>query len=195
MTNLPEKPAGEPDRCADIAAALHLLAVRFTDLIGSGLPVPHVQLNIQPGRHGDDESVVGAVDAVTSALLFHVGQVQPMTTGGHHYNNGDTAELVGPVGVRIFQSVSPEYAARREAAVKLAEREAELERLRAEVEQLRAEAKPAEPVTETGERVEIGADGCGCPVTEEVRANSTSIDGTERVEHRSGCWNAAASAE
>lgn len=41
---------------------------------------------------------------------------------------------------------------------------------------------------EAGERVEVGADGCGCPITEEIRPNDTSIDGTERVEHRSGCW-------
>lgn len=44
---------------------------------------------------------------------------------------------------------------------------------------------------ETGERVEVGADGCGCPVTEEIRPNDSSINGTERVEHRAGCWNAA----
>lgn len=43
---------------------------------------------------------------------------------------------------------------------------------------------------ESGERVEVGADGCGCPITEELRPNDTSIDGTERVEHRPGCWNA-----
>lgn len=143
MTNVQpaEKPAGEPDRCADIAAALHLLAVRFTDLIGSGLPVPYVQLNIQPGRHGDDESIVAAVDAATSALLGHAGQAQHMHNDTWHYNNADEPEYVGPVGVRIFNSVTPECAAKREAAARLAEREAELERLRAEVAELRAAAK------------------------------------------------------
>lgn len=43
---------------------------------------------------------------------------------------------------------------------------------------------------EGGERVEVGADGCGCPITEEIRPNSSSIDGTERVEHRPRCWAA-----
>lgn len=98
-------------------------------------------------------------------------------------------------------------------------RDAELERLRAEVAELRAtrpgmgyqrEQDAGEPgqrrtphfesgrnpgvavadEPETGERVEVGADGCGCPVTEEIRPNDSSIDGTERVEHRAGCWNA-----
>jgi hypothetical protein len=44
------------------------------------------------------------------------------------------------------------------------------------------------PAREVGERVEIGTDGCGCPITEELRPNDTAIDGTERVEHRPGCW-------
>jgi hypothetical protein len=39
------------------------------------------------------------------------------------------------------------------------------------------------------ERVEIGADGCGCRITEEVTANGSSVDGTQRTEHRMGCWN------
>ena len=43
------------------------------------------------------------------------------------------------------------------------------------------------------ERVEVGADGCGCPVTEEIRPNSSSVEGTERTEHRAGCWSAAQS--
>lgn len=42
------------------------------------------------------------------------------------------------------------------------------------------------------ERVEVGADGCGCPITEEIRANGSSVEGTERVEHRARCWNAPA---
>lgn len=44
-------------------------------------------------------------------------------------------------------------------------------------------------VAETGERVEVGADGCGCPITAEIRPNGSSIDGTERVEHRPRCGN------
>lgn len=41
------------------------------------------------------------------------------------------------------------------------------------------------------ERVELGADGCGCPITEEITANGASVEDTERTEHRAGCWNAA----
>lgn len=45
------------------------------------------------------------------------------------------------------------------------------------------------------ERVEVGADGCGCPVTREM----VSVDGelrgdiedTDRTEHRAGCWAVA----
>lgn len=40
-----------------------------------------------------------------------------------------------------------------------------------------------------GERVELGSDGCGCLVTEEVRPNGSSIGDTQRTEHRAGCWN------
>jgi hypothetical protein len=41
------------------------------------------------------------------------------------------------------------------------------------------------------ERIEVGTDGCGCPITEEITANGLSVEGTERVEHRPKCWNAA----
>jgi hypothetical protein len=41
-------------------------------------------------------------------------------------------------------------------------------------------------------REEVGADGCGCPVTVEMTAAGADVDGTERVEHRAGCWNAPA---
>lgn len=112
--NVPEA-AAEPDRCADIAAALHLLALKFTDLIGTGVPVPYIQLWVQPGRHGDDESVVAAVDAVSSALLGHGGVVQEMSDGTYHYANGVGAEPVGAVSVRIFKPVSAAFAAERKA--------------------------------------------------------------------------------
>jgi len=46
----------------------------------------------------------------------------------------------------------------------------------------------------TTERVEVGADGCGCPVTCDVTVVDgllhTDIPGTDRTEHRDGCWNA-----
>lgn len=41
-----------------------------------------------------------------------------------------------------------------------------------------------------GDRIEVGADGCGCPITEEVTPNGASVDGTEQVEHRGRCWEA-----
>lgn len=54
---------------------------------------------------------------------------------------------------------------------------------------VREEPAPAgETPAESGDRVEIGADGCGCPITEEQRANGSSIEGTERVDHRPKCW-------
>jgi hypothetical protein len=49
-------------------------------------------------------------------------------------------------------------------------------------------------VPAAGERVDLGADGCGCPITEQVRPNGSSIEGTERVEHHPRCWNRPAPA-
>ena len=53
-----------------------------------------------------------------------------------------------------------------------------------------------EPENITRERVEVGADGCGCPITGEMIAVDGElrgdVEGTERVEHRPGCWAAAA---
>lgn len=141
-TNLSATDASEqPDRFAEVADSLRILADRFTLLVGSGLPLSFVQLSLQPGRHGVDDSVVGAVDAVTACLLGHPGQVQEMSSGGYHYSNGDGSELVGAVGVRIFNSVSTEVAVKRKAAAELAAKEAELARLRAEIEKLRADAQ------------------------------------------------------
>jgi hypothetical protein len=44
------------------------------------------------------------------------------------------------------------------------------------------------PAEVTGERIEVGADGCGCPISEEVTANGSSVEGTERTEHVQRCW-------
>lgn len=200
MTNV--QPAGEPDRCADIAAALYTLAMRFTDLAGTGVPVPYVQLNIQPGRHGDDESIVAAVDAVTSALLGHAGQAQHMHDVTWHYNNADEPEYVGPVGVRIFNSVTPECAAKREAAARLAEREAELERLRAEVAELRAAAKvgtaaehlpdpapswAAEGMRALAEEVRAAQAEVCTPACDALQADSAKATGLDRSWHSDDC--------
>ena len=42
------------------------------------------------------------------------------------------------------------------------------------------------------DRVEIGADGCGCPVTVEVTVVDgelrSEVEGTERTEHWRDCW-------
>lgn len=156
----------ESDRCADIAAALHELALKFTDLIGTGVPVPFVQLSIQPGCRGDDESVAAAVDAISSVLFGHAGQLEEMTASGagiYHYNNGQGSEPLGAVEVRIYNSVSAEFAAKRE-------HEAEVARLRAEVVELEARiARMSEPeVDATLEDVRTGAvvdeQSCTCPL-------------------------------
>jgi hypothetical protein len=137
MNDVSVTPGPKPDQFAEIAAALRALTVRFTDLIGSDLPLA-VTLHVQPSSYGDDDAIVRAVDAVTSALLGHGGQVQEMSNGTYHYNNGVATEPVGPIGVRVYSSVSTEFAVKRQAAAVLAEREAELEKLRAEVEALRS---------------------------------------------------------
>lgn len=50
---------------------------------------------------------------------------------------------------------------------------------------------PADPgIDAPTSREAVGADGCGCPITVELTANGSDVDGTERVEHRAGCWNA-----
>lgn len=135
--NLP--PDEQPDHFAEIAASLYRIADDIVTLTGSGLPVPSVQLSIQPGGRGDDDPTARAVDAVTSALLGHPGQLQLMTSGDvYHYNNGDSTERVGAVDVRVMYSVSTEWALKRKQAAELAEREVELEKLRAEVAELRA---------------------------------------------------------
>jgi hypothetical protein len=138
MTDPTVPSAAAPDHFAELAAALYRIADDIVTLTGSDLPKPgFVQLSIQPGVRGNDDLSQRAVDAVTSAILGHPGQVAEMSNGTFHYNNGDYAEHVGPVGVRIYQRVSPEFAVKREAAARLAEREAELEKLRAEVAELR----------------------------------------------------------
>lgn len=135
-------PAAEvPDHFAEVAASLYRIADDLVTLTGSGLPKPRFHLSIQPGKfNGGDDLNAGAVDAVTSALFGHPGQAELMSDDVYHYSNGDEAELVGPVVVRVLTGVSTEWAKRREAAAKLAEREAELEKLRAEVAELRAAA-------------------------------------------------------
>ncbi len=45
-------------------------------------------------------------------------------------------------------------------------------------------------LTDALARETVGSDGCGCPITEQQRSNGTSVDGTERVDHMDGCWNA-----
>ncbi len=43
-------------------------------------------------------------------------------------------------------------------------------------------------IVPAAERVEVGAAGCGCPITAEVDAGGYEVDGTERAEHRTACW-------
>ena len=142
-TNLtPAEPADQPDPFAEIANELRVAAAGIETLIGSGLPKPgHFNLNIQPGTLGDDDSTAVAVDALGLALVGRRGEVRPMSNGDYHYDMGGQVQS-GPISFSIYQSVSAEWAVKREAAAVLAEREAELEKLRAEVAELRAAAAP-----------------------------------------------------
>lgn len=143
----PAETAAKPDPFAEVAAALYRIADDIVSLTGSGLPKPSVSLSIQLGsRSGDDELTVRAVDAVSSALLGHPGQVQLMSGGVYHYNNGDSNEAVGAVDVRVLYSISTEFAVKRHAVSLLAKREAELEQLRAEVAELRAAQATTKPL-------------------------------------------------
>jgi hypothetical protein len=57
------------------------------------------------------------------------------------------------------------------------------------------QAAHAEALAMNPERVEVGADGCGCPVTGEITASGADVEGTDRTEHRLGCWNTPAAAD
>lgn len=51
---------------------------------------------------------------------------------------------------------------------------------------------PTDLLVKTTYRGEVGADGCGCPITAELTtANGSEVDGTQRTEHRSKCWAVA----
>lgn len=141
-TVTPAASPDQPDHFAEIAAGLHAVADRLAKLVGSGMPkFSYIQLNIQPGKPGDDDLTQRAVDAVTSALLDHPGVVEEMSGDTWHYSNSDAyAEPVGPIKVRIFQRVSNSWALKRDQKAQLAKREVEIERLRAEVTALRAAA-------------------------------------------------------
>lgn len=146
-TNVPV--TNPPDHFADIASALYRIADDIVTLTGSGLPQrSYIQLSIQPGT-GDDDEARRAVDAVTSAILGHPGQVEVMGGGAYHYSNGDAAEPVGPVGVRVMRGVSAEWALKNDVAAaeaELAEREAEWKKARNKLIELRA-ARSSEPST------------------------------------------------
>jgi hypothetical protein len=59
----------------------------------------------------------------------------------------------------------------------------------------RVERDHAEALAMNVERVEVGADGCGCPITGEITASGADVEGTDRTEHRPGCWNTPATAD
>jgi len=137
----PTETADQPDHFAEIAAALYRIADSIVTLAGSDLPKARFNLTIQPGVFkGSDDLNAGAVDAVTSALFGHPGRPDLMGDGSYLYTNSETGvERVGPVDVRVLTGVSTEWVRKREAGDKLAEREAELEKLRAEVAELRGQ--------------------------------------------------------
>jgi hypothetical protein len=139
----PAEAQAKPDHFAAIAASLRAAADGIETLVGSGLPKPnHFQLNIQPGGRGDDDLTRRSVDALTVALLGHPGRLQEMSKGGYYFTNGSGDEALGAIRARLYQSVSTEWALKREQAAELAEREAEraaeLAALRARIAELEA---------------------------------------------------------
>jgi len=159
---------GEPDHFAEIAAELRQAADRIETLVGSGFRTPgYFSLNIQPGTRGDDASTAAHVDALGLALVGKAGQLHKMHDGTYHYDIGDTR--CGPIKVSIYQSVSTEWALKREAAAQLAAKEAELAKLRAEVAALKTTAGTDAPAHEQvsgwgGIAGECGA-ACACGTT------------------------------
>lgn len=135
----------KPDPFADLVRELHVVAADLSDLIGSGLPKPpHFELNIQPGADvlnadRDDDETARSVDAIAMALLGKPAEPQLMAAGDYFYL---VSGQRGPIGVEIYQSISTEWVEKRQAAVVLAAKEAELAKLRAEVAELRAAAEP-----------------------------------------------------
>jgi hypothetical protein len=208
---------------SDIAAELRRIADQFAYIAGAELPEPrYVHLHIQPGGKTDDE-VIDAVDAFGLVLGGKPGEVRPMSSGNYHYETqvqrGPVVfkayrEISAERAARIG---SDAVLAEKEA--ELTRLRVEVEKLRAERSGLsytRADdADDPTPVSgariaphtggltdgglvdetagETGERIELGMSGCGCPITEEIRPNGSSIDGTTRAEHRPDCWNSAES--
>jgi hypothetical protein len=135
----PAESPDQPDHFGEIAAELRRAADDIAKLVGSGLPKPNMfQLSIQTGTRGDDELTATAVDAWAAALLGRAGEVQEFAGGVYHY--GTDWDVRGPMSVAVYQSVSAEWAVKRNAAAELEKREAELEKLRAEVIALRAAA-------------------------------------------------------
>jgi hypothetical protein len=127
--------AARPDPFIALAAELHRIADDLRVLAYCGLPTPgHFELNIQPGGRGDGDKTRKSVDAIAEALLEKRGELRPMSDGSYHYH---AKGFRGAVSVALYQSVPTEWAKDNEAAMLLAAREAELEKLRAEVECLR----------------------------------------------------------
>lgn len=129
-------PSGEqPDHFAQIAAELRSIAIDIhNELVGSGLPMPRIQLNIQPGIRGDDEKIVKAIDALAMTLLGHPGRVEKMGGGVYHYSTDH--EKRGPLEIAVYGAVSTPWGEQHHLASQLAAREAELEKLQAEKAEL-----------------------------------------------------------
>lgn len=145
----PPETTDQPDHFAAIAAELYRIGDDIASLTGSGLPNPNqFQISIQPGTRGNDALTEAAIDAWATALFDRRGKVQPYSGGVFHYGTEWIAR--GPVTAGVYMSVSAEFAVKREAAAKLAEREAELENLRAEVAELRAALPAAALAGDTG---------------------------------------------
>jgi hypothetical protein len=131
----------------DYRGELSRIAADVAALTGSGLDRPgyfslktELVIDIQPkGR--DDEATARGVDAVAQMLLGHDGETKQMAAGNWHYSAYGAR---GPIEVRIYNSVSTEWAERwaerqkaaaerDELLAKLATAEADAAKLRAEL--------------------------------------------------------------
>jgi hypothetical protein len=125
----------------DYRGELSRIAADVDALTGSGLGRPgyfslktELVIDIQPGNGRDDEVTARSVDAVAQMLLGRDGEPNQMVGGSWHYSAYGTR---GPIQVRIYNTVSTEWAERQKAADEVAKLRAELATAEADAKRLR----------------------------------------------------------